>query len=452
MGVLGLRESTRKGAFANNAANFAAMGPALQKAAALGATEQSPLAVLMASLGVRIGGAPAPPRPPGIRATPPQSPSMSYKNMQDAAGSAPPHIGIARTPSAAAATAAPSSSSVPAPTASLSPHALGSTPLGIRAPSPHSPASSFQLAPGADATPPAAAGHQATATPATHTHAPSSHGPHVPAPAATPSAARAPPPLLTPASATSSGGLKSAMRHRAPEEKGRPPNAGKEWVTMSGTVSGGQNSGGGHDSGGGGSGGAGADSKLMRELRLQGIKEARTPSIGDAASPPPGPGFGDVAGGSGRGKKADRGLLALLKRSLFKLVVARLLSWLRRLGRLVRYGRRFGLIKLIGSIGDSVTSSSVGSWFSVWGSSGARTQRNMSRLRNEFINEIRVVVHLRHPNITTVRGGQRFQRGGHARAFYVFLVCALCQAPQHHHGATPFRRLRWAHALQLDAF
>ena len=61
------------------------------------------------------------------------------------------------------------------------------------------------------------------------------------------------------------------------------------------------------------------------------------------------------------------------------------------------------------TLGTSV-STSLSSVFTLF--AGTCAQRSMAKLRNEFINEIRVVVHLRHPNITTVRGGQRFQGGG----------------------------------------
>ena len=387
MGMLGLRESARRGVFAKNAANYNALDPTMQRATALGATEQSPLAVIMATLGmVAASAAEATPasatRLPGIRATPPASPAVSYKQVPRAA---------------AGATVTPSS---PRGVSLGLPVAGPSTPPPV----PTSPAAAPAASPFSRGTP---------STPPTE----------APPPRAASTPGSAPTPTLTPA-LTAAPTLKSAMRSRSMPKPPKPVDGGvtAEWVAMSGTYSGGGGASQGLDGGGGG---YASHSKLVRELRLQGIKEGRpSTSAGDA---------------SGSGPDADA------PDSWWARVVTVLRALLRVIRRGTRLGSRFfhvgRVLDSVSSLGGSMgVDVSLGSWLPFWGSSGARTQRNMSKLRNEFINEIRVVVHLRHPNITTVRGGHRFQGGGGGT--HVFLLCVrpLPCTPASPR-ATPFRQL-----------
>ena len=146
---------------------------------------------------------------------------------------------------------------------------------------------------------------------------------------------------------------------------------------MSGTASGGASQG--HEGGG-----HGTSTKLIQELRLQGIKEAR-PSLSNSDP---------FAASSGANMPA--------------VFWPRLVHWVKLLASLVMHGFLVGprLIRdhFLGKLGIMLgRKTSIGSWISSFSSSGARAQRNLAQLRTEFVNEIRMVVHLRHPNITTVR-------------------------------------------------
>ena len=137
--------------------------------------------------------------------------------------------------------------------------------------------------------------------------------------------------------------------------------------------------------------GRGLDFAQMHNLRSQSIAEERTSAAQDSART-------DSAGAGTSWSGFSLRTLGVARRVSMFLV--------RRSTSVGNFSRR-----LAHSVGTSLEHSlestlgtSVGTLNSVfYPFLGSRAQRNMAKLRNEFIEEIRVVVHLRHPNVTTVR-------------------------------------------------
>ena len=455
LAMLGFREKARRVDIANNAANFGGAGAAIRQAVLLGAREQSPLAVLMAE----VADAPPPPPPPqaracstgSVRASPPLSPgsiapvrssldsSLSLDSLSLTSVTAPlslAAITTLQTPAPAPAPAPPTEATSTSPATKV-----------LRAPLTKASATPPSASPSLT---PVAAPLSLAAITALQAQAPAPPTEIKTAEASTSPATKV---LNVRTTLSKASATPPSSRQRAPPG---PYRAG-QFVAMSGASSG-------CESGGGGEGGGGLPPSLIQNLRCQTIKEVK--EVGSSSGAGGGTGTETGGGGGGRGSSAGSSLRrnpgpgseargrfpAALPRVISRALAAltAFLHWVAKRPTPLRVARFIGrrVVRSFGYLGSSISSVAT----SLGSSSTSVATRRLDRLRGEFIDEIRVVVHLRHPNITTVRGGQRFQRGGHARAFYVFLVCALCQAPQHHHGATPFRRLRWAHALQLDAF